>query len=130
MSHLALKPQDSSSKPKDTSPPATAWTPGTAEKNYGARRKCQRCQRKPRYRRMCRECSYLVGPCCERVRYADDEVLCVSCATDRETPNNEAVTQAAGDNAHGDGHGIEKSDAQRGDEEEWEIIAARTGPQT
>ena len=30
----------------------------------------------------------------------------------------------------GDGHGIEKSDAQRGDEEEWEIIAARTGPQT
>ena len=114
--------EGSSSNPRDTWPYAGAWTPGTAEKNCKGRRTCQRCFRKPGYRRMCKVCLYLVGPCCEAARYNDAEILCSVCADGSYARADQAVEQEAARTEPADGARPEESDAHRGDDGGWQVL--------
>ena len=41
--------------------------------------RCQQCRRHPGWRRLCRGCQDLVGPCCEKMRFSNRLVHCKRC---------------------------------------------------
>ena len=71
---------------------------------------------------MCRTCSYLVGPCCEKVRYSDEQILCLNCADGSYAQAVEAVEQEAARKEPADDARLKESDAHRGDDDGWQVI--------